>query len=131
MKMRYWLVTLLAGAVFSLSGCATMIVGIDNRDKMLNDTTLQLSPVYTRSHIDLWLIYFPVWAFTGNYNQKGDSAYAKTAAVLFGPFTIAFGTADLPISLVVDTVTLPWDLKDRKKTRIRDKVISPGQKDPD
>ena len=120
--MKYVLPVILICTVFSLSGCATMIVGIDNRDKMLSDATMQLSPIYTRSHVDLWLIWFPVWAFTGEYNQKGDGAHAKTAAVLFGPFTIAFGVVDLPISLVVDTATLPWDLKDRKKTEIRDKI---------
>ena len=68
--MKYVLPVVLICTVFSLSGCATMIVGIDNRDKMLSDATMQLSPIYTRSHVDLWLIWFPFWAFTGDYNQK-------------------------------------------------------------
>jgi len=32
----------------------------------------------------------------------------------FAPFLIVFGAIDLPIALVFDTVTLPWDCKDIK-----------------
>ena len=94
-----------------LSGCATTLFIAEGRKEMLNDSSTPLWPVYSRTNFDLWLIYFPFWAFTPANDGKGDRAYATAFAILLGPFMIVFGALDLPISVAVDTLTLPFDVQ--------------------
>ena len=94
-------------------GCATSTFINVGRDKIVNDEKEPLWPVYSRTNYDLNLLYFPIWAFTPANDGKGDKAYATTYAVFFGPIMIVIGIVDLPISLIVDTGTLPWDIHDR------------------
>ena len=100
-----------------LEGCATIVFANAGRDTIVNDKKAPLWPVYSRSHFDLHMLYFPIWAFTPSNDEKGDNAYAKAFAVTLGPFMMAFGAADLPISAVVDTLTLPWDRHDMNSGR--------------
>ncbi len=94
----------------------------EGREEMVNDSSTPLWPVYSRTHYDLWLIYFPIWAFTPANDGSGDNAYATTFAVLLGPFMILFGAVDLPISASVDTLTLPWNIQTNKQYAKQEKA---------
>ena len=102
-----------------LGGCATIALANNPSAMSRPDGTTGLGPVYSRSQCDLMVIYLPIWAFTPA-NDK-NVGFAKEFATILGPFMMVGGIVDLPISVTVDTLTLPWDIwRSNKKSNIED-----------
>lgn len=114
MKIKIINILIIALLASSSIGCGTIIVASEGRKEMLKDKELNLWPVYTRTHFDLWIIYSPFWALLDKPKTIEGKVYGKSILVVFGPALIVLGAVDLPLALVFDTITLPWDYGDIK-----------------
>ena len=93
-----------------LQGCASIAFTLDSRENIVAENP-SLWPIYTRSHWDLKMFYYPIWLFTPAQDEVEDRAGAAVFFVFFGAWMmIGFGS-DIPISLVIDTLTLPRDIR--------------------
>lgn len=122
MMKRMIKAVLCALTVIFFSGCATVITRTDisgSKSKGLYPATradVTGTYHYCRNELDL----FGAWRGAGT--QRHPSILEKAV-------WIVFATIDFPISLVTDTVCLPWDIAEKRRTKAApttDRTVPPS-----
>lgn len=116
--------------IMLLSGCATSFVRFNpEKEKEMRNDFIGIYPATILDGMAVAAPFVPIFVkFEGT-----DASEGKAMCYFFGPFLLVGGLIDMPISIVSDTLMIPFDLYNSNPKTSKDKDTSrpvPPEKEP-